>query len=172
MVEQEISIPACTTREQAITYIQSAMAHPKIGDRLTVEGYGTDSPESDFEALRSQLLSDDSVRRVQLAADWLLTRPHRQRPDFSISSYGWKHQAERDLRAGGRTGDLYITSGALICAAIGLGFSAERSGTTSTKVYLGIGTERRSRKWKQLYRDRLSEAECADREMRKARQSV
>jgi hypothetical protein len=62
-------------------------------------------------------LRDDGVSYFLRAVEWLNHIPRRK--SVNLGSYGLKHQAER-------WGGAYVSNGALIAAAIHLGFKVER----------------------------------------------
>ncbi|MBL8236470.1 MAG: hypothetical protein JNM66_03570 [Bryobacterales bacterium] len=83
------------------------------------------------EASRAHLLTDFGVEQFELARTWLRKYHRRQSINRRCSSYTWKHQAENEEGA-------YISNGALIAAALSLGFNVQHILGTPN-AYVGIG---------------------------------
>lgn len=73
---------------------------------------------------REETLGPDGVDQAMRAAAWLATVERTQRPTMRHGCYVWKHVAERAV--GG-----YIGEGALIVAALAMGFRYARSGCST-----------------------------------------
>jgi len=116
-----------------------AIKHPQ----LRAYGYKlADIPDNDDNKLDEP--KDEFVEQVQRAREWLEGLPKTARFNRRATSYGYKHEAERWLRAS-RSGrqNCYISNGALIVAALISGFKVKRSaGFDSPNAYLNIGVRR------------------------------
>ena len=99
------------TREEAETAIDAVMAE---WERLTCWGF-SNPKDKDFAKARAAL-RDDGVSYFIRAVEWLHHIPRRN--TVSLDSYWLKHQAEW------WSGN-YVSNGALIAAAIHLGFKVE-----------------------------------------------
>ena len=115
------------TDHQARAAIRAAMdQHPD----LCSHGFGNPG-DAGFSDWRDDLLSDFGVDQFQRARRYLSAFAHRQTLNRRRSSYGLKHSAE-DEQGG------YISNGALIAAAVDLGFRMERI-NYGPNAWLGIG---------------------------------
>jgi hypothetical protein len=109
------------TREQAEAAISAIMSR---WPDLTCWGFSHQKSES-FLQSRAELRSDGLSYFIR-AVEWLSHIPRRK--TVNLGSYGLKHQAER------WSGD-YVSNGALIAAAIHLGFKLEHvSGTPNALI--------------------------------------
>jgi hypothetical protein len=99
---------------------------------LTIDGLGGDS-RPDLERRRSDLIAAHD--QFERAVAWLRLVPKVQTP--RRSSYYLKHAAERWAGA-------YVSNGALIAAAVHLGFPIERS---PSHINANIGVTTLERRW-------------------------
>jgi len=75
--------------------------------------------DAEFDLKRAELLSDDGVREFLLARRYLKQFAHRKSINRRAHSYRLKHSAEAE-------GGAYVSNGALIAAAIDLGFAVKQ----------------------------------------------
>lgn len=109
------------TREEAERAIDAVMS--EWAD-LTCWGFSHPKAKG-FAKARAELQSDGISYFIR-AVEWLRHIPTRK--TVNLGSYGLKHQAER-------WGGDYVSNGALIAAAIHLGFKVERiSGTPNALI--------------------------------------
>ena len=103
---------------------------------LTTHGFGIDGNPGEYFELEREKLSD-CYDEALACAEFLLAcmRTKEAHTDLG-STYGFKHSVERFVKKR-KNQSLYIPEGALIVAAIHLGFQMKpKEGTTS--VYLNI----------------------------------
>jgi hypothetical protein len=109
------------TREEAERAINAVMSE---WTDLTCWGFSHPKAEG-FAKARAELRSDGISYFIR-AVEWLRHIPRRK--TVNLGSYWLKHQAER-------WGGDYVSNGALIAAAIHLGFKVERiSGTPNALI--------------------------------------
>jgi hypothetical protein len=89
----------------------------------------------EFEENRSALLGPSGVDEFLRACEFLSFFQRRRTINPRVSSYGLKSSAERFHRDRGAT-DSYVSNGALICAAVHLGFDIRQAGINA---YFNIG---------------------------------
>ena len=85
---------------------------------------------------RKDFLRAQKLDEICASSDWLRTRVRRKTVDTRRNSYGYKHDVERWWRARG-VGQ-YVSNGAFIVAAVGLGFTWRRYTTYHPNLMLGI----------------------------------
>jgi hypothetical protein len=94
------------------------------GERMKRRERGAAAVAQEFTAERAELRT--LVEHVQSCADWI----KRQVPIKSFNdrhtSYGYKHMVEEWWDARGHS--VYVTNGAFIAAAVGLGWEAKHDG--------------------------------------------
>ena len=114
----------------------------KANPTLTTHGFGVDSgQEESFDIERAKL--SDCYNEALKCEEFLSLCKRTVHPHTSLgSSYGFKHAVERYTDQEGN--HLYIPEGALILAALHLGFKMKpKEGTTS--VYLNISKKTKIR---------------------------
>lgn len=79
------------------------------------------------EESRASMLVDGAIGEFERAIEFLKHRGQRATLNRKITSYSWKHDAERFHRAAGADND-YVANGMMIAAAIHLGFKFAREG--------------------------------------------
>ncbi len=83
-----------------------------------------------FDAGRDLMTDSDHLAQFRRALAWLLTCCDRRRDlNLRSTSYGLKHQVEHAMRAIGDS-EIYCSNGALIAAALTLGFRVEQIART------------------------------------------
>ena len=82
------------------------------------------------------------LREVDSAEIWLAVCEQTKAINTRSSSYGLKHEAERWCRMRGHEGGGYICNGALLMAAVRLGFKVQRCSLTSPNAWLNISRRR------------------------------
>lgn len=87
----------------------------------------------EFEESRAELLTPHATDEFIQAREFLSHFSRRRTINEKVSSYGLKHQAERFCKD---RGDGYVSNGALITAAIHLGFNIRQDGPNA---YFNIG---------------------------------
>jgi hypothetical protein len=109
------------TKDEATKAIDAVMAN---WEDLTCWGFSHPKAEG-FTDARAQLRTE-GVSYFIRAAEWLKHIPRRS--SVNLGSYSLKHQAER------WAGD-YVSNGALIAAAVHLGFKVERiAGSPNARI--------------------------------------
>jgi hypothetical protein len=76
---------------------------------------------------RANMLLDDAIGEFERAVEFLEHRGQRATLNRQVTSYTWKHSAEKFHRAAGADND-YVANGMMIAAAIHLGFKVVRDG--------------------------------------------
>ena len=105
-----------------------------FGYRVTRDrGETPEEAEARFLKNRAEMLGEQGVDEFIRAAEFLSKFGRRKSMNRKRSSYGLKHDAEREA------GD-YVTNGMLIAAALALGFSAERTHAGSPNAYFNISS--------------------------------
>lgn len=113
--------------------IRIALRHPE----LSLNGFRTgDSPHDPGELLNPD---EETLGQVGRAMTWLAQCVPSPRISRRISTYGYKHQAERWRRAMRLPESNHISTGAMIVAAMVLGIGLRRCGLDSANAYLAIG---------------------------------
>lgn len=103
-----------------------------LGYRVTRERRETpEEAEARFLQNRAEMLGKHGVEEYIRAAEFLSKFGRRQSMNRRRTSYGLKHDAEREA------GD-YVANGMLIAAALALGFTAERTHAGSPNAYFNI----------------------------------
>jgi hypothetical protein len=74
---------------------------------------------------RASMLSDDAIGEFERAVEFLEARGQRATLNRQVTSYSWKHSAEKFHRAAGADND-YVANGMMIAAAVHLGFKVVR----------------------------------------------
>ena len=103
---------------------------------LTANGFESDADLRRYEkrfGQPRQRCHPPSMEGVQLCVEWLLGHDaldRRKTINYKMTSYGWKHVAERAIGE-------YVSNGDFICAALYLKYKMKRDGT-SPNVYLNI----------------------------------
>jgi hypothetical protein len=90
----------------------------------------------EFEEYRAQLIVPEGIYEFLLAREYLSYFPRRRTINEKAFSYSLKHGAERFHRQRGND-DNYVSNGALIAAAIHLGFNLRQNGLNA---YFNMGT--------------------------------
>jgi hypothetical protein len=115
--------------------------------RLSSLGYRyfdpTQSPQqqkAEFQKHRDGMTSAFLVDEFMRACEYLTQRPRRKSVNKSVTSYHWKHEAER-LHQGRSGGTNYVANGMLIAAALHLKFPVKPI-EDSPNAYIGIGSSR------------------------------
>jgi hypothetical protein len=105
-----------------------------FGYRVTRDrGETPEEAEARFLKNRAEMLGEHGVDEFIRAAEFLSKFGQRKSMNRKRSSYGQKHDAEREA------GD-YVANGMLIAAALALGFSAERTHAGSPNAYFNISS--------------------------------
>lgn len=91
--------------------------------------------EHDLQQGRAQLLTPDALEEFIRAVEFMSYFPKRQGLNTKATSYGLKHQAEAFHLS--RDAESYVSNGALIAAAIHLGFNIGQSGPNA---YFNLGS--------------------------------
>lgn len=88
---------------------------------------GSAAVEEKFNAERAELRT--LVAHVQRCADWIKRQTAIKSFNTRHTSYGYKHMVEHWWRArSGGQDNAYVTNGAFIAAAVGLGWEAKHDG--------------------------------------------
>lgn len=105
-----------------------------FGYRVTLDrGETPEGAEARFLENRAEMLGERGVDEFIRAAEFLSKFGRRKSMNRKRSSYGLKHDAEREA------GD-YVANGMLIAAALALGFAAERTHAGSPNAYFNISS--------------------------------
>ncbi len=105
-----------------------------FGYRVTRDrGETPEEAEARFLKNRAEMLGEHGVDEFIRAAEFVSKFGRRKSMNRRRSSYGLKHDAEREA------GD-YVANGMLIAAALALGFSAERTHAGSPNAYFNISS--------------------------------
>lgn len=76
-----------------------------------------------YDAWRAELLDDDQLAQFDAARRWLAQWRRRKTMNRWGTTYSLKHAAEKDL-------GLYVSNGAMVAAAVHLGFRIQRDRQT------------------------------------------
>lgn len=90
-----------------------------------------------FGKERAELFTDRVLDEVQTCADWLALQRPIKTLNRERTSYGLKHEVERWVDRT-RKEHQYISNGAFIAAALGLGLTFKQVGWGSPNVYLNL----------------------------------
>ena len=104
----------------------------------------TDDPAED-----SDLYSDKFLDEVETCARWLEQQTKIKSINRKHTSYGYKHSVERWVDSYSDVHQ-YISNGAVIAAAVGLGFDVKRQNPGSPNAAINI-SERRFREFESTY---------------------
>ena len=117
--------------------------------RVTAFGLGVydqskktaDAIDKEFKQDRAYLLSDAGLDEVEACARWLDLQLRTKTFNRQHTSYGYKHNVER---WSGRVlkNDRHICNGALIAAALGMGFDFKPDHGGSPNVWLNLSERR------------------------------
>lgn len=137
--EAERQRPESLARARVL--VETALAREP---RLTYQGIGAgfergrpvDIVGKRFAEERAKLLSDEGLAQVETCARWLEQQRTTKSLNRSGGSYSYKHRAER--WGAGNQGMSYVSNGALIAAAIGLGLRYAQVHPRSLNVYLNL----------------------------------
>jgi hypothetical protein len=120
--------------------LQRVMAHEP---RLARWGFGVhrdarqtrEERLNEFEQNRAELCRAGGIAEFLRAREYLSYASHRRTVNYRVSSYGLKHGAEHYFRDRGLNNN-YVSNGALIAAAIHLGFNYRADGPNA---YFNMG---------------------------------
>lgn len=119
-----------TTREAAHKAIQAVLA---VEPDLSANGFGPYGgamklieADAEFQKDRAHMLDDDSCKQFERACAWLSRRTPIKSFNKSRTSYGLKHTVESWHRDNGVKGDVYVSNGVFIAAALHMGFRYHR----------------------------------------------
>jgi hypothetical protein len=126
--------------QQERAAVQRVMTHEP---RLARWGFGMgrdarqtrEERQSEFEQNRAELYRARGIAEFLRAREYLSYASHRRTINDRVSSYGLKHAAEHYFRDCGLN-DNYVSNGALIAAAIHLGFNYRADGLNA---YFNMG---------------------------------
>jgi hypothetical protein len=96
-----------------------------INDILKIEP--TLTPNGIEDSFTGVLFDDDYLRHVDICIDWLKTKKTQKSVNKISSSYGIKHEIEREFKT-------YVCNGAFIAAIIHLGIPYKRGRTPNIFV--------------------------------------
>jgi hypothetical protein len=92
---------------------------------------------------REEFLSDEYLDQIRYSAAWISKQRIMKKVNYGATSYGYKHEVEDWSKKIDQY--LYVSNGAFIAAALGMGIQSEHCGDDSPNYFFAFSSSDRVR---------------------------